>query len=156
MKRVEKELLEEVLENISGRQFIHHCRWTGWSRWRLGRLLWTFHGRLLRNNDGNFFGSIFPGICNDIWVCHRIVHRLAWWAVASRDQVNEVLVGSDQSTDRLFLLRRGLFVALRLTIWYDVSFREKFCQNLREMIRNGTFLKTVQVQFSSELCSVSL
>lgn len=147
MERVKKDLLEEVLENISGRQFIHHCRWTGWSRGCLGRLLWALHGRLLWNYDSNFIGSILPGIGDYIWVGHSIVHCLAGWAVASRYQVNEVLIGSDQCTDGLFLLRRRLFKALRLKVWRWRDFHEKFCQNFRKKIRNGTLSRTVQVLF---------
>lgn len=77
MKKVKKELLEKVFENISGRQFIDHCRWTCWSRGCLGRWLWTFHQGLLRNNDGHFIGGILPGIGNDAGIGHRIVHRVA-------------------------------------------------------------------------------
>lgn len=73
-KRSKENLLEEILENISRRQFIEHCRGTRWTCRRLQRLFEL----LRRRGNRHFRRGVFAGVGNDAGIRHRILHRVSW------------------------------------------------------------------------------
>lgn len=109
-EEMKRKLLEEVLENISRRQFIEHCRGTCWTRRRLLRIFELFRWR----RDFHFCRGIFASIRNGSGISHGVLQRIRRWTVATRNQIDDVLIGSRQSSDCWFLLGCWLFRALKI------------------------------------------
>lgn len=107
-RREKQKLLEEVLEKIS--RFIEHGRGTRRTCRRLLRLF-----ELLRRRwNRHFRWGRFAGIREYVGIRHRILQRFRRRTVATRNQIDDVLIGGRQSSDCWFLLGCWLFRALKI------------------------------------------